>query len=120
MRFKLDENLPLDLAESLSNRGHDMDTVADEGLAGADDEAVLAAAAHEQRMIITLDRGFGDIRLHPPGSHAGVIVLRPISQDPESLGWLVERLVMDHDLNDFERCVVVVEPERVRVRRRPR
>lgn len=100
MRLKLDENLPLDLAGILSNRGHEVDTVADEGLAGADDQAIHAAATHDQRVIMTLDRGFGDVRRYPPGSHAGVIVLRPISQDPASIG--------------------VVEPERVRVRRPPR
>jgi hypothetical protein len=43
-----------------------------------------------------------------------------MSQDSASIGRLVERLLDDHDLTRFERCVVVVEPERVRVRRPPR
>ncbi|HTE69448.1 MAG TPA: DUF5615 family PIN-like protein [Actinomycetes bacterium] len=34
MKLKLDENLPASAAESLRTLGHDVDTVADEGLAG--------------------------------------------------------------------------------------
>jgi hypothetical protein len=28
------------------------------------------------RVLITLDQGMGDIRAYPPGSHAGIVVLR--------------------------------------------
>ena len=34
MRFKLDENLPVELAAELRAMGHDTDTVADERLCG--------------------------------------------------------------------------------------
>src|ERR1017187_4656021 len=37
MRFKLDENLPVELVTDLRDLGHDADTVADEGLRGAAD-----------------------------------------------------------------------------------
>lgn len=33
-------------------------------------------------MLITLDRGFGDVRVHPPGSHPGIVVPRPSTQVP--------------------------------------
>ncbi len=61
MKLKLDENLPHDLADYLAGRGHDVNTVPDEGLAGADDAAVLSAASGEDRVLLTLDRGFGDV-----------------------------------------------------------
>jgi predicted nuclease of predicted toxin-antitoxin system len=77
---------------------------------------VVRAATDENRMVITLDRGVGDIRNFPSGSHASVVVLRPVSQDPSSILDLVSRLLRTHDLAAFSRCVVVVEPERVRVR----
>jgi hypothetical protein len=31
-------------------------------------------------VLITLDRGMGDIRAYPPGSHAGIVVLRLTDQ----------------------------------------
>ncbi len=117
MRLKLDENLPADLADEFTQRGHDVDTVLDEHLGGRTDPVVVRAASDENRMVITLDRGVGDIRSFPPGSHAGVVVLRPVSQDPASILKLMSRLLTAHDVAAFSRCVVVVEPDRVRVRR---
>lgn len=117
MKLKLDENLPRDLAGELSRRGHDVDTVLDEQLGGRKDPVVVQAATDEDRLVITLDRGVGDIRTFPPGSHAGVVVLRPVSQDPASVVTLIDRLLDAHDLEEFSRCVVIVEPQRVRIRR---
>ena len=45
MRFKLDENLPVELAAEMRGMGHDTDTVADEGLCGEPDPAVVDAAS---------------------------------------------------------------------------
>lgn len=117
MRFKLDENLPTGLAAQLTVRGHDADTVIDEGLDGHPDPIVVAAATEAERMLVTLDRGIGDLRRYPPGSHAGVLVLRPTSQDPASVLDLVDRLLQTHGLDDLAGCVVIVEPRRVRIRR---
>ena len=44
MKFKLDENLPVSSAAILTSAGHDVDTVTEEGLVGAPDRDVLAAA----------------------------------------------------------------------------
>ena len=76
MRIKLDENLHTGVAAVFTASGHDVDTVADEALLGADDASVSVAATRAERLIVTLDRGFDDIRSHPPGTHAGVRVLR--------------------------------------------
>lgn len=117
MTLELDENLPHDLADALTGQGHDVDTVLDEHLGGRKDPVVIQAATDDDRMVITLDRGVGDIRSFPPGSHAGVLVLRPSSQDPASILALVDRLLDAHELEEFSRCVTIVEPRRVRVRR---
>ena len=68
MKFKLDENLPVSSAAILTGAGHDADTVTDEGLVGAPDRDVVVAATAEGRILISLDRGLGDIRTYPPGS----------------------------------------------------
>ena len=80
MKFKLDENLPASSAAILTNAGHDVDTVTQEGLIGAPDRDVVAAATAAGRILISLDRGLGDIRAYPPGSHAGIVVLRLTDQ----------------------------------------
>jgi predicted nuclease of predicted toxin-antitoxin system len=62
VKFKFDENLPVSSARALTGCGHDVDTVAAEGLTGAAGLEVVAAAAAGARVLITLDRGVGDIR----------------------------------------------------------
>ena len=74
--MKLDENVPVSALVPLLEAEVDVDTVADEGLVGADDPAVLLAASREDRVVMTMDRGFGDIRAYPPGSHGGIVVVR--------------------------------------------
>ena len=85
MRLKLDENLPDEARAAAVALGHDVDTVVDERLGGATDPEVLAAASREDRFVVTLDRGFGDVRRYPPGTHIGIAVLRVDSQDAQTV-----------------------------------
>ena len=73
MRAKLDENLPVQAAELLRGAGWTCDTVHDEGLGGADDQAVGAACQAEGRVLFTLDLDFADIRAYPPDQYVGKI-----------------------------------------------
>ncbi|MBV9804140.1 MAG: DUF5615 family PIN-like protein [Solirubrobacterales bacterium] len=57
MKVKLDENVPRRAAQLLGGRGHQIDTVLDEGLGGAPDADVLRAATSDGRLLVTLDRG---------------------------------------------------------------
>ena len=76
MRIKLDENLPQDLTRLLQSAGHEVADVAEEGLSGADDPPVLQAATREERLLMTFDTDFADIRVYPPDSHGGIVVFR--------------------------------------------
>ncbi len=76
MKFKPGENLPASAAAILAGAGHDVDTVPGEGLTGAPDPDVVSAATGASRILVWLDVGLGDIRAYPPGSHAGIVVLR--------------------------------------------
>ena len=66
MRLKLDESLPADLADDLSALGHDVDTVHGEGLTGAPDTRVAAVSRRKGRVLLTLDKGLGDVRRFSP------------------------------------------------------
>lgn len=80
MRLKLDENLGRSVAAWLRNAGHDVDTVAEEGLVGAEDAAVLAAAAADQRALVTNDLDFSDPRRYRPSFYEGIVVVRVARQ----------------------------------------
>lgn len=76
-RFKLDENLPREAQALLLKAGCDAHSVHDEKLAGAPDDKIFDACQNENRILVTLDLDFADIRRYPPSSHRGVWVLRP-------------------------------------------
>lgn len=117
MRVKLDENMPAALAELLRSAGHETSTASEEGLSGADDPRVLAAATFEHRLLMTCDTDFADIRTYPPGSHAGIIVFRLSDQRWSVLQEPVRTLL---DLGVLERLrggLAVVDETRIRTRR---
>ena len=77
MRFKLDENLPVELLDDLRAAGHEADGLRDEGLIGAPDNVVLDLVRRENRVLLTLDKGIADVRTYPPEAHAGIVLFRP-------------------------------------------
>jgi len=116
VKIKLDENIPHRVADAFTRAGHQVDTVLDEGLGGAEDPDVLAAAGTTGRLLVTLDRGLGDVRAYPPGSHAGVLVLRPADQSAASVETLVHQLLTG-DLEALEGTIAVAQPGLLRIRR---
>jgi predicted nuclease of predicted toxin-antitoxin system len=116
MKLKLDENLSRHLKPVLIALGHDVLTVADEGLLSRPDIEVGACAAREGRMLLTLDVEFADLRKYPPGSHPGILLFRPASLGPLSVNRFVERFIRSTELSVLCGCVAVVEPQGIRVR----
>ena len=55
MRFLLDENIDVRLADFLTQLGHDATAIARDYPASLDDTNVLAIAVREQRILITSD-----------------------------------------------------------------
>jgi predicted nuclease of predicted toxin-antitoxin system len=65
MRFKVDENLPIEVAELLRQHQHDALTVLDQQLGGHPDPDVAQVCLVERRALVTLDLDFSDIRHYP-------------------------------------------------------
>jgi Domain of unknown function (DUF5615) len=70
LRLLADENVPAPSITALRAAGHDVVSVA-EVAAGSPDDAVLALAIADGRLIVTLDRDFGEL-LFRRGAGAGV------------------------------------------------
>lgn len=117
MKLKLDENLSRHLKPVLIELGHDVLTAADENLLSHPDTEIAQAAKEEQRMLLTLDIEFADLRKYPPGSHPGVILFRPLSLSPLSVNAFITDFVRRTDLDKLAACVAVVDPVHVRLRR---
>lgn len=117
MRFKIDENLPIDVAELLRANMHDAMTIFDQHLVGELDPKVASVCKAEERALITLDLDFSHICIYPPSEYAGIIILRPRSQSKPDVLALVHKLIPM--LNGSERLrgnLWIVQENRIRIR----
>ena len=68
-------------------------------------------------MLITLDRGMGDLRTYPPGSHAGIVVLRLADQSAPAITEAVTELANWSELEALTGAVAVLQEGVLRIRR---
>lgn len=118
-RAKIDEDLPRQIADLLIAHGHDAATVVGQGWQGVSDEVLWPRVQDERRWLITADKGFADLRRHPPGSHAGVILLRPQEESRRAYLELAAIALARLKLDELPGAVVVVTYRGVRIRRAP-
>jgi len=116
LRFKVDENLPIEVAVVLRNAGFLADTVWDEGLSGASDQDIALVCRQEGRALITLDLDFADIRTYPPEEYAGIIVLRLRQQDKISVLAVMQPLISLLQRESVRGHLWIVDEKRVRIR----
>lgn len=116
MRFKADENLPLEVAEVLRSAGHDVMGVVEQGLSGAPDPDVAGICVYENRILVTLDLDFADVRAYPPGTTPGVVVLRPASQSKGKVIALAQQLVHLLEREAVAGGLWLLDEKRLRIR----
>ena len=116
MRVKLDENLPVQLKALFTESGHDAATVVDEGLGGAPDAAMASACITEERVLITLDLDFADIRTYPPTAHPGIVVFRLPRADRDAVLNVAAVLLERLGESSPEGQLWIVEDSRIRIR----
>jgi predicted nuclease of predicted toxin-antitoxin system len=116
MKLKLDENLSRHLKRTLSALQHDVSTAEEEGLLSQPDSVVAARAKSENRVLLTLDIEFGNLTKYPPGEHPGVILFRPKILGPLTVNKFIEDFFRQTEVESLAGCLVVVDPNRTRVR----
>jgi predicted nuclease of predicted toxin-antitoxin system len=73
MKFKVDENLPIEMTNILMDFGYEASTTYDEDMKGFPDHLIADRCRKEGKALVTLDTGFADIRAYPPDQFAGLI-----------------------------------------------
>ena len=116
MRFKIDENLPVEVAALLREEGHETKTVQDQGLGGKPDSDVGSACQRESLVLITLDTDFSDIRAYPPQDFPGLIVLRLRQQGKAHILEIIPRMMRMFSTEPLAGRLWIVEEERIRIR----
>jgi predicted nuclease of predicted toxin-antitoxin system len=93
LRFKIDENLPEELAQMLHDAGWDASSIVQQQLGGVSDSIVSNVCDAEDRVLVTFDRGFSNIRAYSPAEHAGMVVFRLKRQDKTHVLQVASRLI---------------------------
>ena len=113
MRILADENFPAKAIAVLRELEHDVGWVRELG-PGTDDEEILGWAVRESRVLVTLDKDFGELafRWGLP-AECGIVLFR-MAPVPHQVAAAAQRLLQPDE--DFTNRFVVVEPWRVRER----
>lgn len=116
MRFLVDRCAGHRLAEWLRNTGHD---VLEALTVGPDpgDRALLELAESENRVLITIDKDFGELIFLHGVSHAGLIRLPDIRM-PQRIE-IVEEIIAIYGPELEERAVITVQGRRIRISHLP-
>jgi predicted nuclease of predicted toxin-antitoxin system len=112
--LKLDENLGERGRVLLVDAGHDVATVAEQGLAGADDPRVIEVCRSERRCLVTLDLDFSNPLVFPPANFSGIAVLRPRRLIPGELLATVKTLILALERGSIEGKLWTVERHQIR------
>jgi predicted nuclease of predicted toxin-antitoxin system len=116
MHFKIDENLPIEIAEMLINVGHDAKTVNEQQLQGVRDPVLINVCKSENRILVTLDTDFSDIRTYPPQEFSGIIVLRVGSQAKQHVMKVFQRIISLIGVEPLNQHLWIVEETTIRIR----
>lgn len=116
MRFKLDENLPVEIINDLRALGYDTDTVADEGMTGAPDSELRVRAIQDGRILFTLDKGIADIRSGELGASSGIVLFRPGAMGRGTVLAFIRQFLPDVLAAPMAGAIVIVSKSGLRIR----
>ena len=105
------------MAEAVREVVPDTLTVIEEGLSGIVDPTLWEITQKEQRFLITGDKAFANIKQYPPGTHSGVLLLRPDEDGIPQMIELIREVLNLGMLESLGGCIAVATPRRMRVRR---
>jgi predicted nuclease of predicted toxin-antitoxin system len=119
IRIILDQGLPFSAAAILRDRGWDALHAREAGMQEAADEEILAFAAIESRVVVTLDRDFPQILALTSASLPSVVLIRQQHLRAQAVADLLMAIWPDHADNLHRGCVLKVSDRGTRTRMLP-
>ena len=119
IKFLIDESTGASVAEYLRRAGFDVLFVG-ETMQQADDTDILAQAAHENRILMTNDKDFGELVFRSGRTHAGVVLFRLQDESQDNRVRMAQIVTGEYPERLPGNFVVVTEKGiRVRTRLKP-
>ena len=112
MKFLVDLCAGHRLAEWLKQRGHDVVESREKGPT-LGDRAILEWAVIENRILVTMDKDFGDFIFLEGKGHCGLIRLPDVPVERRIV--LINKVLIDHANDLMGKAVITVRGERIRI-----
>ena len=114
LKFLVDAGVGRKVEQWLSTSGHDVKTVRaiDPKMP---DQTILQIAVEESRIVVTMDKDFGQLVYRAEQAHAGVLLLRLEEATSEEKVHVVAQIIQDH-ADKLEGRFSVYQSGRLRIR----
>lgn len=117
-QIKLDENFPPAFTSVFEAGGIDASSVLKQKISGTDDDHLYHLCIKEKRIIVTFDLDFANIIRYPSDTTPGIIVCRVRQKITlKDIKALCEKLVGILNSTDLENNLVIVDGNKLRIRR---
>ena len=116
MKFKLDENLSPETVNIFREHGFDALSVREQNLGGCDDDHLISVCFNEERVLVTLDLDFSDIRRYQPSILKGIIILKSSKQSRNYMNEIINKIIPLLKMEDISGKLVIVEEDKIRIR----
>lgn len=115
MKFLVDVNASGILARWLKEGGHDVVEVANKD-PRMDDEAILAWAIREERIIVTTDQDFEEMIWREGRAHKGLLRLENLPRSERQA--LLQDVLAYHEQDLLSGAIVIALSRKIRIRKR--
>jgi predicted nuclease of predicted toxin-antitoxin system len=113
MKFLVDECVDHRVVDWLRNQSHDVASII-EVSSGISDNQVLDKAFSENRILVTMDKDFGDIVFRGNQDHSGIILLRASSWEIEGVTALLNNVLVQHS-HELDNNFIVATEQSIRI-----
>jgi len=92
--------------------------VRDHKLSGKSDEEIFEFAQKEKAVILTADRGFGNILRFPLGKHSGIIIANfPNEMSTREINTRIVKRIQSLSKSEISGSLVIIDSEKIRTRK---
>jgi predicted nuclease of predicted toxin-antitoxin system len=113
--FVADESVDRQIVDAVRALGYDVLSIA-ESAPGSADEDVLTSANGTQSVLLTADKGFGELVFRQRRLHAGIVLLRLAGLAPHIKAQITAAAIKSH-AREFGAGFSVVTDKAIRIRR---
>jgi predicted nuclease of predicted toxin-antitoxin system len=116
MHFLADENIARSTVVLLRSLGHNVKDAKEEKWFGFPDERLARIAKRQNRIILTLDKDFGNILVFPPRQSQGILLISIREPVPSRVNATLQTFLKGKSDRFFKKKLVILEETQARIR----